>query len=131
VKRAAVLDGGRLLVSREVDGHLGMDACAGSGPQEIEMGDEVAHRFELEIAGDRADDAAVDVEIDECCKETAGVDMRLELAIGKGDILGLLLVAIEDTGDAAGAADCTGGPLAGPATRGSLQLNDVGHCYSV
>ena len=131
VEHAALLDAGRLLLISEVDRHLDMDARAGPESQEIDMGDEVAHRFELDIAGDGAHHIAVDIEIDERRKEPAGVYMRLQVAIGKGDTLGLLLVAIEDTGNAAVAADCAGGPLAGPAACGSLELNDFGHWYSV
>src|SRR5439155_4950873 len=93
-------------------------------PQEIHMADEVAHRFELDIAGNGADDIAVDVEIDKRRKKPAGVHMRLQVTIGKGDSLGLLLVAIKDTGNTAVAANCAGGPLAGPAACGSLELND-------
>src|SRR4029450_12270191 len=95
------------------------------------MGDEVAHRLELDIARNSADYGAIDVKVDEGGEKAAGIHMRRQVAIGEGEVLGLLLVAIEDTGDAAFTADCAGGPLAGPATRGSLKLNDLGHCCSV
>src|SRR5882724_9091713 len=53
--------------------------------------------------------------------------MRLQLVIDEGDILGLLLVAINDAGDETLATNCTGGPLASPATCRGLKLDDLGH----
>src|SRR4029079_5304008 len=103
----------------------------GTEQKEIEMGDEVTHRFELDIAGNGADDITVDIEVDQRRKESARVHMRLQVAIGGRDGLSVLFVAIEDTGNAAFAADGAGGPLAGPATRGSLERNELRHCSSI
>jgi hypothetical protein len=78
------------------------------------MHDEIAHWLELHVARNGADGLAVDFKVDEARKEAAGLDMGFDVAVFEGEELRLLLVAIDDTGNEAFAANCAGGPLACP-----------------
>src|SRR5262245_16788514 len=110
-----------------MDWDLDMDARILAEPKEVHMADEVAHRLELDIARNGPDNISVNLEVDKRRHEAASIHVWLQFVIGEGDVLGLLLVAVNDTWDAAFAADCAGGPLAGPATRRGLKRDDLCH----
>ena len=91
------------------------------------MHDEVAHRFELHVAGNGAHRLAVDLEIDQGRQKAAGLHVGLNLAIREGNQLGFLLVAVDDSRNEAFTTDCARGPLACPGPRCGLELHDLGH----
>ena len=127
VENAALLDAGASFLVLEVHRHGDRDAGILAEPQEVDMGDEVAHRLELDVARNGPYRRAFDFEVDQRRQEAAGLDMRLELVIGERNQLGIFLVAIDDGRHATFAAHCAGGPLAALATRRGLEIHDLGH----
>ena len=112
VEHAAALDAGRCVVVVEVHGHVHHDGCILAETQEIDMDDEVAHRFELYVTRNDAFLLAADLDIEHVAHEGAGLVKRVDLLVAHMDELGGLLLAIDNGGDAALAAERTDSPLA-------------------
>ena len=112
VEHAATADTGRVGLVDELDRHLDLDPRSGDDAQEVDMQRPVADRIELEVAGQRADRLAVDLDLGHGGEESAGVNLEEDVAVGKVDSHRRLLAAVDDCGDLALATDCSGGPLA-------------------
>ena len=84
----------------------------GDDAEEVDMDRLVAHRVELEVAGDRPDLLAGDVDRGDRGEEAAAMELEEQLAVGKVDRQRGLLAAIDHGGNQALTTDCSGGPLA-------------------
>ena len=110
--RAAALDAGRLVGVHDVDRDVDADGRALAEPHEIHMQRQIAHGIELEIAGNDAVLHAVDLDVVNGREKMPGIDALVQIGVVERDRQRRLAVAIDDSGYAAGATFCPGGPLA-------------------
>src|SRR5262249_43373476 len=96
-------------------------------PQKIDMDREVAHRIELHTARDHARLGALDIEGEDGALEVAGEQLLRDRAVLDRDALRLLLVAVEDTGNAPLAARGAGPALARALPRPCLEFRGFNH----
>ena len=86
------------------------------------MHGEIAHRIELIVFRQDLDLLAVDVDRGDRRHEAAGMDLEVNVLVGKGDGQGGLLVAIDDGRHFTVAPNLPGGPLTDPFARLGLEL---------
>ena len=125
--RAAALHARRLLGVPDMDRNVDADGGALAEPHEIHMQRQVAHRIELEVAGNDAMLHAVDLDVMNGGEKMPGIDAVVQIGIVERDRQRRLAVAIDDSGNAAGTTFCPGGPLACPRTRRRLDQIDGRH----
>src|SRR5580704_14026778 len=112
--RAAALHAGRLVGIPDMDRNVDADGGALAEPHEVDMQWQVAHRIELEVAGNDAMLHAVDLDIMDGGEKTPGINAVVQIGIVERDRQRRFAVAIDDSGNAAGTTFCPGGPLACP-----------------
>ena len=105
---------GRGLLVDEVHGHLDLHDGAGRHAQEVDVLGEVAHLVLLVGLGQHLRLGAVELDVEDAGEEAAALDGEIDLLVGDGDRLRVLLVAVDDGGDHLPAAQGPGGPLADP-----------------
>src|SRR5665213_112827 len=88
----------------------------------VDMDRLVHHRIELVVARDHAVLLAVEIDGDDVAQEAAGIDREVRIVVADRDRQGVLLVAVNDSGDEAFTTNSTSGPLAYPAARLGLQF---------
>ncbi len=103
----------------------------GADPHEIDMQRRVADRMVLHVARQRAQRRAVESEVDEAGEEAGPREHPRQFARLEGDQDRLLAVAIDDAGNAAGAARRPGGALAGRGRGSALRLMSSAIEYSL
>ncbi len=130
VEHAAALDAGRTLfileADRDVDVHLAVLADA----QEVGMQRTVGDRVELHVLRQRADRLAAQLDHHDGIHEVAGAELADEELLLDVDALRLLTSAVDHGGNAAFAAQMTGGSLASPIARLGRQSKLIAHNMS-
>src|SRR5690606_21400358 len=114
VEQAAALDAGRLLLVEEVNRNLHRHQRVGADAQEVDMDREVADRIELVFLGQNLDLLAADVDRGDGGHEAAAVNLVVDVLVAQRDGERGLLVAVDDGGHLAVAAQFAGGPLTDP-----------------
>ena len=123
---AALQPRGRRFVEeadRDFDGHVRILA----EPQEIDMDGKLADGIDLNRAGNHPRLLALDVEHVDRALEMAGVNLLVDRAVIDRDRLRLLLVAIENAGDAPLAPLRARAALARAASRPRLEFDRLSH----
>jgi len=88
----------------------------------------VAYRVDLHVAGQGAVGAGItQVDVEQAGQETRLVHLGHQPLGFDGNADGGLLAAVDDAGNAAGAARRTGGPLSGPVAHQGAEIADLGH----
>jgi hypothetical protein len=131
VQHAAALEAGRIVFIDEVHRHHDGDLGTLAQAQEIDVDDEVANRIELHVARNGAHLGAVNVDVHQRGKEAAGLDLLHQLAVFERNQLGVFLVSVDYSRNAAFATNGPGGPLAGPVARGSGDVDGLRHRLSL
>ena len=114
VKHAATLDAGRQFLVGEVDRHVNVHLAMLTDTEKVDVDRAARHRVKLHVLGQRAVRGAAVVDHDHGVHEVTGrkhLGKKLFLDV---DREGFLLVAIDNGGDPASAAQFTGGSLASP-----------------
>jgi hypothetical protein len=124
---AAALDARRLIGVAHMDRNVDANSRALAEPHEVHMQRQIAHSVELEIARNDAMLHAIDVNVVHRRQEVAGKDPLAQLVVVEGDRQRRLAIAIDNSGYAAGATFCPGGPLAATRTRHRLDHSDGRH----
>src|SRR5690606_9278107 len=127
VEHAALLEAGAGFLVGEHDRHCDLDLRILGETQEIDMDRTVADRMERNILGQGADLLATDVDHDDRVHEVAHAELARQLLgfhVNRG---GFFLAAVNHSGDAAFATQCTGGSLASPIARLSHKRQSVAH----
>ena len=88
---------------------------------------QIADGVELEIPGNDAVLHAVDLDVVNGGEKMPGINALAQIGVIERNRQRRLAVAVDDTGYAAGATFCPGGPLAGPWTRSRLDQIDGRH----
>src|ERR1700683_4154132 len=88
---------------------------------------QIAHRIQLEIAGNDAMLHAVDFDVVDGRQKTPSVDAMVQIGVFERDWQGRLVVAVDDSGNAASTTLSPGGPLASPRPRRRLDEIDGRH----
>src|SRR5262249_24472841 len=128
--RAATFDARRLIGVAHTDGNIDADGGALAQSHEIDMQGHVAHRIELEIAGNYPMLHALHLDIMDGGEKVPGIDALAQIGEIKRDRQRRLAVAIDDPGYAAGATLGPGGPLACPRTCRRLDQINARHWLS-
>ena len=115
----------------DVDRNIDADRRALAEPHEVDMQRQIADRVELEIARDDAVLHAVDLDVVNGGEKMPGIDALAQIGVIERDRQRRLAVAIDDSGYAAGATFCPGGPLAGPERAAALIRLTVAMVYPV
>ncbi|SIJ03993.1 Uncharacterised protein [Mycobacteroides abscessus subsp. abscessus] len=98
-------------VADDVDGDVDLDLLAALDDDEVDVLDLTAHGLDLDVAGDRED----------VLRAVGALDLEQGVGVLEGhhrgvslerDVDGVAAVAVDDRGDAAGAADAAGSALA-------------------
>ena len=110
-----------------VDRNVDADRRALAQPHEVDMQRQVAHGVELEIARNDAVLHAVHLDVVNGGEEMAGIDALAQIGVIERNRQRRLAVAIDDSGNAAGATLGPGGPLACPRARRRLDQIDGRH----
>ena len=100
IEHPAAFQAGRRRFIEEAHGHLDGNHRIFAKSQEIDMDRKVAHRVELDRTGDHPRLLALDVEHEDRALEMAGVKLLVDGPIIDRDRLRLLLVAVDNAGNA-------------------------------
>jgi hypothetical protein len=106
----------------EVHGHLDVQAGVLAHTQEVDMLDEIAHRFELVGARQYLVLFTVDIDGDDVTQKTAVLNTQHGVLVGQRDGNGGFMLAVDHGRNPAFTTQLTSGPLAHPLPRRSLQL---------
>ena len=127
VEHAAAADAGRFLLVDEGDGYEKGDFRVGGNPEEIHMDRNIPHNVVLEVARNGAHLPALQLQVHERGEEPSSPDRAKEFALQELHVDGLLVPAIDDPGDVAGAPDGTRSTLAGGYPGFKRQCRRLGH----
>ena len=127
VEGATTADARRTSLVQEVHGNRDLDLGGVADADEVDVGQRIGDRVMLVVARQDAEDGAVELDRGDVRQEAAGVQTLERLLGVDGDLEGRLLVAVDDGGNLAFAAQGTGGPLSHPITLAGFELVGLSH----
>ncbi len=131
VENAAAAQPRRLFLIDKDDRHRDRDLRSRPDPLEVDMQRRVGYRVVLHLARQRAVRRAVDADLDNVVEEPGPRQNAGQLARLEADRHRLLVVAVDDCGDAPGAPRRARRALAGPRSRLGAEADHFGHFLSL
>jgi hypothetical protein len=127
VEHAAALQARRGSLIQEAHRHIDGHERVLAEPQQIDMNGKIAHRIVLHRARNDASLRALHVKHEDGALEMAGLELLRDRPVFHRDRLGILLVPVNDAGNAAFAARGARAALAGAGPRPALEFDRLSH----
>src|SRR5262249_14451034 len=131
IEHAPALEAGREALVDEPYRHIDADACARADALKVHVHELVIDGIDLNLAGNDAGFAAIQIEIEDGGEEAPALHQIDELIGVEGDVLGRFAVAIDDGGHQSLATYLACAARASARPRMNLDRIDLGHWLSL